>query len=140
MRLGATPPRGEAGPDAPPRLCARSERGVQVLRLVTPEVKNAARKHFGCEALAGAELENGGGDGTALSHFEQRVGGPPAPGRAALARAAHCGSTACGSAAAAVCCAALPNPGLRSERIDTLWDEDRVVHFMQKRDTISAET
>ena len=49
MRLGATPPRGEAEPDAPPRLCARSERGVQVLRLVTPEVKNAARKHFGCE-------------------------------------------------------------------------------------------
>lgn len=41
--------------------------------LVTPKVKEEARKHFGCSTLEGAELENQGGDGTALTHWEKRI-------------------------------------------------------------------
>lgn len=31
------------------------------------------REHFQCNSLAGAELEDDGGDGTAGSHWEQRL-------------------------------------------------------------------
>ena len=41
--------------------------------MVTPRVREEARKHFGCERLEGAELENQGGDGTALTHWEKRL-------------------------------------------------------------------
>eukprot|EP00794_Sanderia_malayensis_P000625 gene625-1290_t len=41
--------------------------------IVTPTVKREVRKHFNCEDLEGAELENQGGEGTALTHWEKRV-------------------------------------------------------------------
>ncbi|PAV59330.1 hypothetical protein WR25_15669 [Diploscapter pachys] len=41
--------------------------------MVTPRVREEARKHFGCDKLEGAELENQGGDGTSLTHFEKRL-------------------------------------------------------------------
>ncbi|CAI4228856.1 unnamed protein product [Auanema sp. JU1783] len=44
-----------------------------VRMMVTPKVREEARKHFGCPTLEGAELENQGGDGTALTHWEKRV-------------------------------------------------------------------
>jgi len=31
------------------------------------------RKHFNCSILEGAELEDQGGDGTNLTHWEKRV-------------------------------------------------------------------
>eukprot|EP00286_Rhodomonas_abbreviata_P015084 CAMPEP_0181315854 /NCGR_PEP_ID=MMETSP1101-20121128/15591_1 /TAXON_ID=46948 /ORGANISM="Rhodomonas abbreviata, Strain Caron Lab Isolate" /LENGTH=643 /DNA_ID=CAMNT_0023423077 /DNA_START=243 /DNA_END=2171 /DNA_ORIENTATION=- len=50
-----------------------SERGNTISRLVTPTVRDVSRTHFNCSTLAGAELENDGGDGTALSHWEKRL-------------------------------------------------------------------
>lgn len=44
---------------------------IQVM--VTPRVRDEARRHFNCSTLEGAELENQGGDGTALAHWEKRV-------------------------------------------------------------------
>lgn len=41
--------------------------------LVTPRVKEEARTHFNCPTLEGAELENQGGEGTALTHWEKRI-------------------------------------------------------------------
>lgn len=41
--------------------------------MVTPRVVDEARRHFACDQLEGAELENQGGDGTALTHWEKRV-------------------------------------------------------------------
>ncbi|KAK6740694.1 hypothetical protein RB195_008881 [Necator americanus] len=41
--------------------------------MVTPRVREEARQHFACDILEGAELENQGGDGTALTHWEKRV-------------------------------------------------------------------
>lgn len=41
--------------------------------MVTPRVKEEARKHFNCSTLEGAELENQGGEGTALAHWEKRL-------------------------------------------------------------------
>ncbi|KAL6728750.1 hypothetical protein Aduo_010489 [Ancylostoma duodenale] len=41
--------------------------------MVTPRVREEARQHFACDLLEGAELENQGGDGTALTHWEKRV-------------------------------------------------------------------
>lgn len=41
--------------------------------IITPKVVSAARKHFGCSSLQGIELEDQGGMGTALSHWESRV-------------------------------------------------------------------
>lgn len=41
--------------------------------LVTPRVVREARAHFGCDSLEGAELENQGLDGTALTHWEKRL-------------------------------------------------------------------
>ena len=39
--------------------------GGTVYRVVTPNVQAAARTHFNCSSLDGAELENGGGSGSA---------------------------------------------------------------------------
>ena len=52
--------------------------GAPVARLVTPAVRAAARRHFACDALAGAELENQpsteAGSGTRWgSHWEERA-------------------------------------------------------------------
>ncbi|KAK6034453.1 Leishmanolysin [Cooperia oncophora] len=41
--------------------------------MVTPRVVDEVRRHFACDNLEGAELENQGGDGTALTHWEKRV-------------------------------------------------------------------
>ena len=44
---------------------------VQVV--VTPKVKEEVRKHYGCDTLSGAELEDQGEEGTALTHWEKRL-------------------------------------------------------------------
>lgn len=41
--------------------------------MVTPKVVEEARRHFNCSKLEGAELEDQGGDGTALTHWEKRI-------------------------------------------------------------------
>ncbi|XP_014238873.1 leishmanolysin-like peptidase isoform X2 [Trichogramma pretiosum] len=41
--------------------------------VVTPRVTAEVRAHFGCQDLEGAELEDQGEDGTALTHWEKRV-------------------------------------------------------------------
>ncbi|KAJ2942355.1 hypothetical protein O0L34_g15904 [Tuta absoluta] len=41
--------------------------------IVTPRVVKEVRDHFDCPTLEGAELEDQGGDGTALTHWEKRV-------------------------------------------------------------------
>ena len=41
--------------------------------MVTPKVVEEVRRHFGCDDLEGAELEDQGGDGTALTHWEKRI-------------------------------------------------------------------
>ncbi|XP_072946899.1 leishmanolysin-like peptidase [Epargyreus clarus] len=41
--------------------------------VVTPRVVREVREHFNCSKLEGAELEDQGGDGTALTHWEKRV-------------------------------------------------------------------
>ena len=41
--------------------------------MVTPKVVEEVRRHFNCEKLEGAELEDQGGDGTALTHWEKRI-------------------------------------------------------------------
>lgn len=47
------------------------KRDFQVL--VTPRVVEEVRRHFNCSLLEGAELEDQGEDGTALTHWEKRV-------------------------------------------------------------------
>jgi len=41
--------------------------------VVTPRVVREVRTHFDCPTLEGAELEDQGGDGTALTHWEKRI-------------------------------------------------------------------
>ena len=41
--------------------------------MVTPRVVEEVRRHFNCEKLEGAELEDQGGEGTALTHWEKRI-------------------------------------------------------------------
>ena len=41
--------------------------------IVTPRVKAEVRKHFRCPDLEGAEIENQGGAGTELTHWEKRL-------------------------------------------------------------------
>lgn len=47
------------------------ERSIQMI--VTPRVRAEVQAHFNCPELEGAELEDQGGDGTALTHWEKRV-------------------------------------------------------------------
>lgn len=49
------------------------EIGHTVKRIITPYAAAAAQKHYGCPGLDGPELEDGGGEGTAGSHWEQRT-------------------------------------------------------------------
>ena len=35
--------------------------------------QSEGKAHFGCEELEGVELENQGGEGTALQHWEKRM-------------------------------------------------------------------
>ncbi|NXQ94137.1 LMLN peptidase, partial [Sagittarius serpentarius] len=44
-----------------------------VYLLTTPRVVEEARKHFNCSSLEGMELENQGGMGTELNHWEKRL-------------------------------------------------------------------
>jgi hypothetical protein len=44
-----------------------------VQMMVTPRVVEEVRNHFGCGDLEGAELEDQGEEGTALTHWEKRV-------------------------------------------------------------------
>ena len=46
--------------------------GRRQVLLKTPQVVKWGRAHFGCESLAGVELEDDGGPGTAGSHWEKR--------------------------------------------------------------------
>ena len=41
--------------------------------VVTRRVREEVRKHFGCDQLSGAELEDQGEEGTALTHWEKRL-------------------------------------------------------------------
>ncbi|CAD7091076.1 unnamed protein product [Hermetia illucens] len=41
--------------------------------MVTPRVVEEVREHFNCSILEGAELEDQGGEGTALTHWEKRI-------------------------------------------------------------------
>jgi len=45
----------------------------EVQMMVTPRVVEEVRSHFGCRDLEGAELEDQGEEGTALTHWEKRV-------------------------------------------------------------------
>eukprot|EP01113_Clastostelium_recurvatum_P012894 TRINITY_DN1672_c0_g1_i5.p1 TRINITY_DN1672_c0_g1~~TRINITY_DN1672_c0_g1_i5.p1 ORF type:complete len:735 (+),score=123.86 TRINITY_DN1672_c0_g1_i5:778-2982(+) len=45
----------------------------QVYKITTPRVVAWVRDHFNCSDLDGAELEDLGGDGTKLSHWEKRI-------------------------------------------------------------------
>jgi len=51
------------------------ERGHTVYKIVSPNVLSEVRKHFSCQSLNGAELEDDLGAGTALSHWEKRIFG-----------------------------------------------------------------
>ncbi|ESP02771.1 hypothetical protein LOTGIDRAFT_212290 [Lottia gigantea] len=44
-----------------------------VRMIVTPKVREEVRRHFNCSTLEGAELEDQGIDGTAITHWEKRV-------------------------------------------------------------------
>eukprot|EP00095_Tigriopus_kingsejongensis_P009354 snap_masked-scaffold488_size158317-processed-gene-0.2 protein:Tk09354 transcript:snap_masked-scaffold488_size158317-processed-gene-0.2-mRNA-1 annotation:"conserved hypothetical protein" len=44
---------------------------VQVV--VTPRVREEVQRHYGCPSLSGAELEDQGEEGTALTHWEKRL-------------------------------------------------------------------
>ncbi|XP_053103177.1 leishmanolysin-like peptidase [Hemicordylus capensis] len=44
-----------------------------IFLLITPKVVEEARKHFNCPILEGMELENQGGMGTELNHWEKRL-------------------------------------------------------------------
>lgn len=58
--------------------------------LATPMVLEEVRRHFGCATLEGAEIENGGGSGTAGSHWEKtRFGLEYMVGSASGAGAVH---------------------------------------------------
>ncbi len=41
--------------------------------MVTPKVVEEVRRHFNCSELEGAELEDQGEEGTALTHWEKRI-------------------------------------------------------------------
>ncbi|XP_065185667.1 leishmanolysin-like peptidase [Sycon ciliatum] len=46
---------------------------LQTYYMVTPKVTEFVRSHFSCPTLEGAILENQGGEGTALTHWEKRT-------------------------------------------------------------------
>lgn len=45
----------------------------EVQMVVTPTVVREVRDYFNCSILEGAELEDQGEEGTALTHWEKRV-------------------------------------------------------------------
>lgn len=46
---------------------------IEFQQIVTPKVVQTAKKHFGCDIMTGALLENDGGNGTANSHWEMTL-------------------------------------------------------------------
>ena len=50
-----------------------TENGKLAAKIVTEKVVQKAREFFDCATLDGMELEDQGGDGTALAHWEQRI-------------------------------------------------------------------
>ena len=59
------------GYDAPTDIVRTFSSGRAII--VTPQVVHKARTHLGCDALEGAELEDDGVQGSAGSHWEQRL-------------------------------------------------------------------
>jgi hypothetical protein len=61
--------------DAPENDVAEllSPKSAPVRSLITPNVRREVRDFFGCDTLAGAELEDDGGTGTVNKHFETRL-------------------------------------------------------------------
>ena len=51
----------------------REEVGSQLWMLLDQILFAQVRKHFGCDKLSGAELEDQGEEGTALTHWEKRL-------------------------------------------------------------------
>lgn len=47
------------------------QKEVQVV--VTPRVREEVQRHYNCQQLSGAELEDQGEEGTALTHWEKRL-------------------------------------------------------------------
>lgn len=47
--------------------------GLERSFIITPKVMEVAKKYFNCSNIIGVELENQGGIGTAMSHWEARV-------------------------------------------------------------------
>ena len=54
-------------------LMQKELRGIQRTLIKTPKVVETARKYFNCDRLEGLELENQGGEGSSMSHWEQRI-------------------------------------------------------------------
>lgn len=52
----------------------REENGVS--SLITPNVLEQAKSHFGCDSISGVPLEASGGSGTADAHWSQDIFGP----------------------------------------------------------------
>eukprot|EP00759_Apiculatamorpha_spiralis_P009340 PhF_6_TR15979/c0_g1_i1/m.25023 len=50
-------------------------RGKDVTLIVTPEVVAKAKQYYNCSTMDGLELEDQGGSGTAMSHWEKRLVG-----------------------------------------------------------------
>ena len=48
-------------------------RGINRKIMITPKVVAHARKYFNCDTIEGVELENQGGAGSSVSHWEQRI-------------------------------------------------------------------
>ena len=48
-------------------------RGVERTLIKTPKVVERAKKYFNCDSLEGLELEDQGGQGSSISHWEQRI-------------------------------------------------------------------
>jgi hypothetical protein len=48
-------------------------RGIERTIMITPKVVEHAKKYFNCDSIKGVELEDQGGPGSAVSHWEQRI-------------------------------------------------------------------
>jgi hypothetical protein len=61
--------------DAPENDVAEllSADSASVPSLITPNLQREVRDFFGCDSLAGAELEDDGGVGSAITHLETRL-------------------------------------------------------------------
>jgi hypothetical protein len=60
-----------ASPVTRTRIVTTRRTPYQITEVVSPKAVAAAREHFACPSLVGAELEDGGGSGTAGSHWEK---------------------------------------------------------------------